>query len=158
RHASALDFMRSLEEHSTRLESRPKPEPSRQFISPRPSIAGTPAPPIAPREPKLNPTSTPAGAAGGAASATGQEWVFCGHCGEKIGGDDVYCAHCGQRQPSADAAAAASGSSPSTESRITAQLVVVSTTDIVKPFVINKESVLIGRTDPHTGIFPEIDL
>jgi serine/threonine-protein kinase len=24
--------------------------------------------------------------------------------------------------------------------------------------VIDKESVLIGRTDPHTGIFPEVDL
>jgi len=29
---------------------------------------------------------------------------------------------------------------------------------MVKPFMIDKESVLIGRTDPHTGIFPEIDL
>jgi eukaryotic-like serine/threonine-protein kinase len=46
------------------------------------------------------------------------------------------------------------------EPRVTAQLVVVSTGDMVKPFsfLINKESVLIGRTDPHTGIFPEIDL
>ena len=29
---------------------------------------------------------------------------------------------------------------------------------MVKPFPIDKSSVLIGRTDPHTGIFPEIDL
>jgi serine/threonine-protein kinase len=29
---------------------------------------------------------------------------------------------------------------------------------MVKPFTIDKESVLIGRTDPHTSIFPEIDL
>jgi serine/threonine-protein kinase len=43
-------------------------------------------------------------------------------------------------------------------SRITAQLYVVGTNDMVKPFTIDKESVLIGRTDPHTGIFPEIDL
>src|SRR5205085_5872737 len=28
-HASALEFMRTLEEHSTRLESRPRPEPQR---------------------------------------------------------------------------------------------------------------------------------
>ena len=41
---------------------------------------------------------------------------------------------------------------------MTAQLVVVGTSDIVKPFTIDKESVLIGRTDPHTSIFPEIDL
>jgi serine/threonine-protein kinase len=37
-------------------------------------------------------------------------------------------------------------------------LVIVGTNDMVKPFTIDKESVLIGRTDPHTGIFPEIDL
>jgi serine/threonine-protein kinase len=35
---------------------------------------------------------------------------------------------------------------------------VVGTEDMVKPFMIDKESVLLGRTDPHTGIFPEIDL
>jgi serine/threonine-protein kinase len=45
-----------------------------------------------------------------------------------------------------------------TPGRITAQLIVIGTTDMVKPFTIDKESVLIGRTDPHTGIFPEIDL
>jgi serine/threonine-protein kinase len=85
------------------------------------------------------------------------EWVFCGHCGEKIGGDDVYCAHCGQRQPMAGAAIAGyAGAGPA--ARITAQLVIVGTNDMVKPFTIDKESVLIGRTDPHTGIFPEIDL
>jgi serine/threonine-protein kinase len=85
------------------------------------------------------------------------EWVFCGHCGEKIGSDDVFCAHCGHRQPTAGAAAgyAASSGAPG---RITAQLVIVGTKDMVKPFAIDKDSVLIGRTDPHTGIFPEVDL
>jgi serine/threonine-protein kinase len=29
---------------------------------------------------------------------------------------------------------------------------------MIKPFLIDKENVLIGRTDPHTSIFPEIDL
>jgi serine/threonine-protein kinase len=32
------------------------------------------------------------------------------------------------------------------------------TVDMVKPFRIDKDSILIGRTDPHTGIFPEVDL
>ena len=50
------------------------------------------------------------------------------------------------------------GVSPMGAGRITAQLYVVGTNDMVKPFMIDKESVLIGRTDPHTGIFPEIDL
>ena len=29
---------------------------------------------------------------------------------------------------------------------------------MVKPFPIEKDAVLLGRQDPHTGIFPEIDL
>jgi serine/threonine-protein kinase len=74
------------------------------------------------------------------------ELLFCGHCGQKIAPDDAYCPHCGSRQPTASG------------SRITAQLVVLGTSDMVKPFKIEKDSVLIGRTDPHTGIFPEIDL
>ena len=159
RHGSALDFMRSLEEHSTRLEGRPKPEPVRPMGQPRQSSLGTSTPPPAPREPKVGYSSAPASGAAGSAAPTGSEWVFCGHCGEKIGGDDVYCAHCGQRQPSADAVAT-TGGGVSTDTRITAQLVVLSTSDMVKPitYSIDKQSVLIGRTDPHTGIFPEIDL
>jgi serine/threonine protein kinase len=154
RHASALDFMRTLEEHSTRLESRPRSEPPRlsnNYARPSNPVAVAP---VGSREAKPNHSAS--SSSGGTASATGQDWVFCGHCGEKIGANDVYCAHCGNRQPSADAAASNTGATA--EPRITAQLVVVSTTDIVKPFMINKESVLIGRTDPHTGIFPEIDL
>jgi eukaryotic-like serine/threonine-protein kinase len=158
RHASALEFMRTLEEHSTRIEGRPRPEPSRLSNNyARPSNPA--AAPVAPRESKPGYSATPASSSGGTASATGhQDWVFCGHCGEKIGAEDVYCAHCGNRQPSADAAGNNTGATA--EPRITAQLVVVSTSDIVKSvsFPINKESVLIGRTDPHTGIFPEIDL
>jgi serine/threonine protein kinase, bacterial len=159
RHASALDFMRSLEEHSTRMESRPRSEPARYSNNyARSSNSSAVAPPIIPRELKPSQQSAASPSSGGAASATGQEWVFCGHCGEKIGAEDVYCAHCGNRQPSADAAANATGPNP--EPRVTAQLVVVSTSDMVKPisYEIKKESVLIGRTDPHTGIFPEIDL
>ena len=30
--------------------------------------------------------------------------------------------------------------------------------DSAVPFVLDKDSHLIGRTDPHTGIFPEVDL
>ncbi|MFL6215753.1 MAG: protein kinase domain-containing protein [Blastocatellia bacterium] len=153
RHASALDFMRGLEEHSTRIEGRPRPEP-RPSVNYSPSSHASSAGPATPREPKPSYTASPR--SGGTASATGADWVFCGHCGEKIGAEDVYCAHCGNRQPSADAAA--SGTGATVEPRITAQLVVVSTNEIVKPIPIKTDSVLIGRTDPHTGIFPEIDL
>jgi serine/threonine protein kinase len=27
------------------------------------------------------------------------EWVFCGHCGEKIGANQPFCSHCGSRLP-----------------------------------------------------------
>src|SRR5262249_46084573 len=145
-------------EHSTRLESRPRPETARPMPYPRPSSlgsVGTPPPVL--REVKPGVVSPASSAPSGTPAPAGSDWVFCGHCGEKIGGDDVYCAHCGQRQPSAEGGAA-TGAGP--ETRITAQLVVLSTTDMVKPitYSIDKQSILIGRTDPHTGIFPEIDL
>ncbi|MEK6303671.1 MAG: protein kinase [Acidobacteriota bacterium] len=159
RHSSSLEFMRALEEHSGRLESRPRIEQPRPSPARPRTPAGSAYPPIssAPREPRSGTASS--AAAGGSALASGAaiEWVFCGHCGEKIGGDDVYCAHCGQRQPMAGAAAAGYEGSGAA-GRITAQLLIVGTNDMVKPFTIDKESVLIGRTDPHTGIFPEIDL
>ena len=34
----------------------------------------------------------------------------------------------------------------------------MSRNNVPLPFKIDKDSVLIGRTDPHTSIFPEIDL
>ena len=69
----------------------------------------------------------------------------------------MYCAHCGQRQPLAGAAVGGY-TGAGLAGRITAQLLILGTNDMVKPFTIDKDSVLIGRTDPHTGIFPEIDL
>jgi serine/threonine-protein kinase len=152
RQASALELMRALEAHSGFLAANPRPEMSRPFLG-------------APRQSGMSefPMSANQGA-----SATGgpgsqivplMEWVFCGHCGEKIGADDVFCAHCGHRQPTPGTEAAAGGYAGAVApARITAQLVVMGTGDMVRPFVIDKASVLIGRTDPHTGIFPEVDL
>lgn len=70
-------------------------------------------------------------------------YVYCGHCGQQIVADDLYCAFCGQRQPLATT---------------TAKLVVVRTGEIERTYDIVKDEVLIGRTDPNTGIFPEVDL
>ncbi len=159
RHASALELMRALEEHSARLESRAKSEPARPSVIPRPTPAES-APIVSPskvREPKSSypPAVAPSGGSQ-AASEPVMEWVYCGHCGAQIGAEDVYCAHCGQRQPMAGSPLGYSA--PIGAGRVTAQLVVVGTSDMVKPFVIDKDHVLIGRTDPHTGIFPEIDL
>lgn len=158
RHGSALELMRVLEEHQSRLQAE--------------SLAGRPrssaAPGWAAGDSGPRPSNTPA--SGGQGLATpgpapasrpgtdpGIEWVFCGHCGQKIAFDDVFCPHCGQRQPIPGQATPA-GPGAWQGARVTAQLVVMGTVDMVKPFRIDKDSILIGRTDPHTGIFPEVDL
>jgi tRNA A-37 threonylcarbamoyl transferase component Bud32/predicted nucleic acid-binding Zn ribbon protein len=86
------------------------------------------------------------------AQTVAQEMVFCGFCGGRIAADDVFCAHCGARQPIASAQAAAR------QARATAQLVVMGTTELDATFSIQKESVLVGRTDPQSNIFPDVDL
>src|SRR5262249_49916826 len=126
RHASALELMRDLEAHRARIDPRAKsrgasgirpepvsysPPPQRpQSIPDRQPVAVSP-PVVTPQPPVAPPPSA--------------EWVYCGHCGEKIGSDDVYCAHCGEHQPSAAAAAAGGGytGKPGTGGRITAQLI-----------------------------------
>ncbi|HEX8632983.1 MAG TPA: protein kinase, partial [Pyrinomonadaceae bacterium] len=80
------------------------------------------------------------------------EMVYCGFCGGRIAYDDVFCAHCGQRQPLAVASAALR------TARATAKLVVMGTTELDSSFQLHKESSHIGRSDPHSQIFPEIDL
>lgn len=80
------------------------------------------------------------------------EMVYCGFCGGRIAADDVYCAHCGQRQPTAVASAALR------HARATAKLVVMGTTELDSSFLLQKESSLVGRSDPHSNIFPEVDL
>lgn len=80
--------------------------------------------------------------------------VYCGFCGGRIAADDVFCAHCGARQP----LAAVGASAMLHASRPTAKLVVTGTTELDASFILQKESNLLGRTDPHSNIFPEIDL
>lgn len=72
--------------------------------------------------------------------------VFCGNCGQRIAPDDVFCAHCGSRQQRPG------------PGRPSAKLMVVGPSDAAMSFILDKDSHLIGRTDPHTGIFPEVDL
>jgi serine/threonine-protein kinase len=80
--------------------------------------------------------------------------VYCGFCGGRIAIDDVFCAHCGARQPLAAVAVSAS----LRPARPTAKLVVAGTTELDASFLLQKDSNLVGRTDPHSNIFPEIDL
>jgi len=80
--------------------------------------------------------------------------VFCGFCGGRIAADDVFCAHCGAKQPIAGAGSSAALNAV----RQTAKLVVAGTTELDASFVLQKENNLVGRTDPHSNVFPEIDL
>jgi serine/threonine-protein kinase len=80
------------------------------------------------------------------------ERVFCGFCGKSISSEDVFCPHCGARQPIAAASAALR------TARATARLVVTGTTELDATFVLNKETNLVGRTDPQSNIFPDVDL
>jgi serine/threonine protein kinase, bacterial len=95
----------------------------------------------------------------GVASQVGGETVqvqtvYCGFCGGRIAADDIFCAHCGARQPMAGL-----GSSATLRAaRPTAKLVVAGTTELDASFVLQKDNNLLGRTDPHSNVFPEIDL
>jgi serine/threonine-protein kinase len=80
--------------------------------------------------------------------------VYCGFCGGRIAADDVFCAHCGARQPLSVVGASAMLRA----SHPTAKLVVAGTTELDASFILQKDSNLVGRTDPHSNIFPEIDL
>jgi serine/threonine-protein kinase len=80
------------------------------------------------------------------------ERVFCGFCGKSISSEDVFCPHCGARQPIAAASASLRAA------RATARLVVTGTTELDATFILNKETNLVGRTDPQSNIFPDIDL
>ena len=80
--------------------------------------------------------------------------VYCGFCGGRIAADDIFCAHCGARQPLAGV-----GSSATLRAaRPTAKLVVAGTTELDASFVLQKDNNLLGRTDPHSNVFPEVDL
>ena len=89
---------------------------------------------------------------GGAAQTLAVEMVYCGFCGKTISSEDVFCAHCGARQPIAAASASLRAA------RSTARLVVTGTTELDATFPLSKESNLVGRTDPQSNIFPDIDL
>src|SRR5262249_41122929 len=89
--------------------------------------------------------STPPEKRNSSRPAPGQ--AFCGNCGQLIAIDDLFCAHCGARQPL-----------PAAAMRLVAKLVVIDNSATPASFILDKDTNLIGRVDPHTGIFPEVDL
>ncbi|MFN6964835.1 MAG: protein kinase domain-containing protein [Pyrinomonadaceae bacterium] len=82
--------------------------------------------------------------------------VFCGFCGQKIVATDLFCAFCGAKQPIAQQGV---HSEVYKGGHATAKLVVEGTSDLHAPiFPLEKGEILIGRRDPMSNIFPEVDL
>ena len=82
--------------------------------------------------------------------------VFCGFCGQKILAADVFCPFCGAQQA---AAASKAGSAVFVVPKAPARLVIIGTNELDSPtFSLEKDSNLIGRRDPLSNIFPEVDL
>ncbi|MGH9818983.1 MAG: FHA domain-containing protein, partial [Pyrinomonadaceae bacterium] len=83
--------------------------------------------------------------------------VFCGFCGQKIVATDLFCAFCGAKQPLAQQGVHSEIYTP--PATMTAKLFVVGTSDLDSPtFSLEKAENLIGRRDPMSNIFPEVDL
>ncbi|HEX8639212.1 MAG TPA: protein kinase, partial [Pyrinomonadaceae bacterium] len=82
--------------------------------------------------------------------------VFCGFCGQRIMATDMFCAFCGSRQPLSQKGVHAEIYSPAAA---TARLMILGTNELDSPvFTLEKDENLVGRRDPQSNIFPEIDL
>jgi serine/threonine protein kinase len=83
--------------------------------------------------------------------------VFCGFCGQRIIATDLFCAFCGSKQPLAQ-----HGVHSEIYSRTatpTARLMVDGTSELDAPvYALDKNDNLVGRRDPMSNIFPEVDL
>lgn len=85
-----------------------------------------------------------------------EQSVFCGFCGKQIVATDVFCAFCGAQQPLAQQ----SFSQPSVAVQpLTAKLMIMGTGELEpSSFKLEKHENLLGRRDPMSNIFPEVDL
>ena len=82
--------------------------------------------------------------------------VFCGFCGQSIVASDMFCAFCGSKQPIAQHGVHAEVYARSIP---TAKLVIDGTNELEAPvFSLEKGESLVGRRDPMSNIFPEVDL
>jgi len=88
--------------------------------------------------------------------AFSEQAVFCGFCGKQIVATDVFCAFCGAQQPIAQQGV----SNPSLAVQpMTAKLVIQATGELEpSSFRLEKTENLLGRRDPMSNIFPEVDL
>jgi serine/threonine-protein kinase len=98
-------------------------------------------------------TETPA-----AVSLTNQS-VFCGFCGQRIVATDMFCAFCGSKQPISQHGVHSEVYASHAIAGQTAKLVIEGTSELDSPvFSLEKTENLVGRRDPMSNIFPEIDL
>ncbi|MCD9187462.1 MAG: protein kinase [Pyrinomonadaceae bacterium] len=82
--------------------------------------------------------------------------VFCGFCGQKIMATDMFCAFCGSKQPLSQKGV---HSEIYSHAPVAARLMVIGTNELDAPiFNIEKDDSLVGRRDPMSNIFPEVDL
>ena len=82
--------------------------------------------------------------------------VFCGFCGQRIVATDLFCAFCGSKQPIAQQGVQ---SDIYSKAGVTAKLFVEGTNELTAPtFSLQKDENLVGRRDPMSNIFPEVDL
>ncbi|MDI1241271.1 MAG: protein kinase, partial [bacterium] len=82
--------------------------------------------------------------------------VFCGFCGQRIVATDLFCAFCGAKQPLAQQGV---HSEIYHKASATARLVIEGTSELSAPiYALQKDDNLIGRRDPMSNIFPEVDL
>ena len=82
--------------------------------------------------------------------------VFCGFCGQRIVATDLFCAFCGAKQPIAQ-----QGVHSEIYSQVSAvaKLLIEGTSELDAPqYSLQKNETLIGRRDPMSNIFPEVDL
>jgi len=85
--------------------------------------------------------------------------VFCGFCGQKIVATDQFCPFCGSQQPTAGQSSRLQQTPIYSAPKLTARVLVISTNDLNAPeFNLDKETNLVGRRDPMSNIFPEVDL
>jgi serine/threonine protein kinase len=96
-----------------------------------------------------------------AAVSLSNQTVFCGFCGQRIIATDLFCAFCGSKQPIAQQGVHAEIYRAPISGQVarTAKLVIEGTSELDAPiFALEKSENLVGRRDPMSNIFPEIDL
>ncbi len=84
------------------------------------------------------------------------EKVFCGFCGQSIVASDLFCAFCGAKQPIAQKGVHSENYS---SVPVSARVTIIGTNELDSPsYSIEKNENLLGRRDPMSNIFPEVDL